>query len=332
MEGRLTMNKKVLAGASLALGVMIAASGALAQGWPKAKPVRILTGYPPGGPTEVIGHVLAEHLSRELGATFYMEGKPGAAGNLAGELMVNSPRDGYTLNIAGLGILTVNKELYGDKMSYDPATAFAPITILVRLPVLVEASAKIPPKTFAEFVAYAKANPGKLNHGSPGIGTLPHLAAELMAQRMGFKSEHIAYRGTGPFSQGMMQGELQWAFDVPQTAMSLSKNGHAKLLAVSGKSRNKHFPDVPTLEEVGMSDTDWTVYFALVGPTGMPKDIIAKLNAAIVKGWKDPAVTQRLVNAGVDPYTTSPEEMAKIVASDRAMWSKVVRDRGIKVE
>lgn len=326
------MKNKMFAGAVLALGLVVAAAGAVAQEWPKAKPVRILTGYPPGGPTEVIGHVLADFLSKEFGSTFYMEGKPGAAGNLAGELMVNSPHDGYTLNIAGLGILTVNKELYGNKMPYDPATAFAPVTILVRLPVVLEASAKVAPKSYQEFVAYAKANAGKLNHGSPGIGTLPHLAAEVFAQRIGFKSEHVPYRGTGPFSQGMMQGELQWSFDVPQTAMSMSKNGHVRLLAVSGKQRDKHFPDVPTLEELGLTDTEWTTYFALVGPSGMPKDIIAKLNAAIAKGWKDPAVTQRLVNAGLDPYTTSPDEMDKIVARDRATWSKVVRDRGIKVE
>ena len=318
--------------AVLALGFGLVAGDALAQAWPTGKPVRILTGYPPGGPTEVIGHVLAEHLSKAFGTTFYMEGKPGAAGNLAGEMMVNLPHDGYTLNIAGLGILTVNKTLYGDKMPYDPATAFAPITILVRLPVLLESSAKLPAKTYAEFVGYAKANSGKLNHGSPGIGTLPHLAAALFAQRIGFKSEHVPYRGTGPFSQGMMQGELQWAFDVPQTAMSMAKNGHVNVLAVSGSKRYAHFPNVPTLEEAGAKDTDWTTYFGLVGPSGMPKDIIAKLNAAIVKGWKDPAVTQRLRNAGLDPFTTTPDEMLRIVARDLGMWSQVVRDNNIKVE
>lgn len=324
--------RKMLAPLTVLLGVVLVASGASAQAWPAAKPVRILTGYPPGGPTEVIGHVLADYLSRAFNSPFYMEGKPGAAGNLAGELMVNSPHDGYTLNIAGLGILTVNKTLYGDKMSYDPATAFAPITILVRLPVILEINSNLPVKTYKDFIAYAKANSGKLNHGSPGIGTLPHLAAELFAQRMGFKSEHVAYRGTGPFSQGMVQGELQWAFDVPQTAMAMAKNGQVRVLAVSGSKRDAHFPDVPTLEEVGAKDTDWTTYFGLVGPSGMPKDIIAKLNAAIVKGWKDPTVTQRLLNAGLDPYTTTPDDMLKIVARDLSMWSKVVRDNNIKVE
>ena len=318
--------------AALALALAVFAGEALAQAWPAGKPVRILTGYPPGGPTEIIGHVLADHLSRAFNTTFYMEGKPGAAGNLAGELMVNAPPDGYTLNIAGLGILTVNKTLYGEKMSYDPATAFAPITMLVRLPIILEANGKIPVKSYSEFVGYAKANSGKLNHGSPGIGTLPHLAAELFAQRVGFKSEHVAYRGTGPFSQGMMQGELQWAFDVPNTAMTMAKNGHVKLLAVSGTQRYKPFPDVPTLDEVGFRDTDWTTYFALVGPSGIPQDVVVKLNQAITVGWKDPKVTERLSNAGLDPYTTTPEEMAKIVARDRDMWSKIVRDSNIKVE
>ena len=331
MEGGLNMNKKLLAGAALALGVALAASGALAQAYP-SKPVRVLTGYPPGGPTEVIGRVLCDYLSRTMGQPFVLEGKPGAAGNLAGELMVNAPHDGYTLNIAGLGILAVNKVLYGDKMPYDPATAFVPITTLVRLPVILEVSTKVPAATYKDFIAYAKANSGKLNHGSPGVGTLPHLAAALFAQRAGFKSEHVPYRGTGPFSQGMMQGELQWAFDVAQTAMSMAKNGQVRVLAVTSKQRYAAFPDAPTLDELGMKDAEWTTYFGLIGPSGMPKDIIRKLHDEIVKGWKDPEVTQRLKNAGLDPATNSPEEFAKIIERDRTIWSAVVRENNIKAD
>ena len=307
-----------------------ASANVCAQSYP-TKPVRILIGYPPGGPTEVIGRVLADHLTQAMGQSFYVEGKPGAAGGLAGEVLVNSAPDGYTLNIVGLGVIATNHVLY-DKMSYDSLRDFAPITLLVRLPVILEVSSKIPPASYRDFIAYAKAQDGKLNHGSPGIGTLPHLAAELLKMREGFMSEHVPYRGTGPFAQGMMQGELQWSFDVPNTAITLTRSGAVRVLAVAAKTRHPSFPDVATLGELGVADAEWDTWFGLAAPRATPKDIIDKLHAEIERGWKRPEVAQRLRNAGLEPSTTNPEETAKIFAASRERWSAVVKANNIKAE
>ncbi len=314
--------------AALALAFAFAAPAA-AQSYPN-KPVKILTGYPPGGPTGLIGQVLADHLSKALGQPFYVEGKPGLAGNIAGAILASSPPDGYTLYIVGLGLVAVNADLYKN-MTYDPAKAFAPITLLVNLPIVLEVSSKIGVNTYQDFLKYVKSGV-KLNHGSPGIGTLPHLAAELFKSKIGFQSDHVAYRGTGPFANAMMTGEVQWSFDVTNTALTLHQNGFVKLLAITSPQRYPNFPDVPTMAELGQPDMTSTTWFGLVAPAATPKEIITKLHDEIVRGWNMPEVAKRLSNAGLDPTTTTPEETAKIFAADRAKWGAVVRANHITAE
>jgi tripartite-type tricarboxylate transporter receptor subunit TctC len=319
---RLVSAAIVLAAAGLAASVH-------AQTYP-SKPVKILTGYPPGGPTDVIGRVLADHMTAAMGQPFYVEGKPGAAGNVAGAILANSPPDGYTLYIVGLGIMAVNYDLYSN-MTYDPAKAFAPITLLVNLPIVLEVNAKLNITTYKDFIAYAKSGV-KLNHGSPGIGTLPHLAAELFKSKIGFESAHVPYRGSGSFATGMMQGEVQWAFDVTNTALTLYQNKFVNLLAVTSNGRYPSFPDTPSVVEVGIPDFVSTTWFGLVAPAATPKAIIDRLHAEIARGWAMPEVAQRLKNAGLDPATTTPEETAKIFTADRARWGAVVRANHITAE
>lgn len=313
-----------------AAALVALAAAAHADTYP-SRPVRVLTGYPPGGPTELIGRVLTDHLTKAMGQTFYVEGKPGAAGNVAGEIAANAPPDGHTLNIVGMGIMATNRMFYPD-MKFDPQTAFAPITVLVRLPILLEVSTKLPVKTYQEFVAYARQHGAAFNHGSPGVGTLPHLAAELFKSKMGFQSTHIPYRGTGPFAAAMQQGELQWSWDVPHTAATLAKNGAVRLLAVASAKRPEQFPDVPTLAEQGFGETDWNAWFGLVAPAGTPAEIIDRLSREIAAGFKDPENVTRLRNAGLEPATTSPTDMARMSAQDRIVWSEVIRANNIKVE
>lgn len=314
---------------ALAAVALLLAGAVHAQAYP-SKSVRILTGYPPGGPTDVIGHVLAQHLSQTLGQSFYVEGKPGLAGILAGELLANSPPDGNTLYLVGLGLMAVNADLYPN-MTYDPAKAFAPITLLVNLPVVLEVNAKLPVNNLKEFIAYAKSG-AQLNHGSPGIGTLPHLAAELFKEKVGFSSTHVPYKGSGPFANAMMTGEIEWSFDVTNTAITLLKGGFVKLLAVSSPQRYPTFPSVPTFTELGMPAFTFTTWFGLVAPAKTPRAIIDKLYEATAKGWHDPKVVAPLVSAGLDPQVTTPEETAKIFAADRARWGAVVRENHIKAE
>ena len=320
----------IRSGLAAGVALLVAAGAALAQAYP-SKPVHVINGFQPGGPTDVIGRILADHLTKVLGQPFLVEGKPGAAGNIAGEYVANQPPDGYTLYLAAWSAVIVNKALYAN-LPYDPATQLTPITLLVRINMPLVVSTKLPVGGYDEFVRYAKANPGKLNHGSPGIGTLPHLAAELWRQRLGIASVHVPYRGSGPYAQGMAQGEVQWAFDSPNTALTLMKNGNVKAFAITGKSRDSSFPDVPTLEQLGMPDTDWNTYFALVGPGKLPHAIAARLYEEATRAWHDPEIAQRLTNVGFIPVTTTPEETARIFARDRAVWTKVVHDNNIKAE
>jgi len=320
-----------LAALAVATAFLAIAPGAvMAQAYP-SKPVRFVIGYPPGGPTDLMGRILAESLSKSLGQPFVVENKPGAAGNIAGAQVATAAPDGYTIHLVGLAIMTVNHVLYKN-MTFDPATAFAPISLLVKLPIVLEVHKDIPVNTYQEFLAYARKAGTSLNHGSPGVGTLPHLAGDLFKTRMGFKSEHIAYRGTGPFAQGMTQGELQWSFDVTNTALTLSQNKTVKLLAVSSAKRWPAFPDVPTFTELGVSDMEWSVWFGIVAPAGTPKPIIDTLSQETAKAWAMPENAQRLRNAGLEPFATTPEETAKIFKEDRERWSKVVIDNNIKAE
>ncbi len=315
--------------ALLVLAVLAVAATAHAQTYP-SKSVRILTGYPPGGPTDLIGRVLAEYLTTKMGQSFYVEGKPGAAGSVAGGILANAPADGHTLYIVGLGLVAVNADLYPD-MPYDPAKAFAPITLLVNLPVVLEVNAKLPVTNVKDFVAYAKST-SQMNHGSPGIGTLPHLAAELFKERMGFQSAHVAYKGTGPFANAMMAGEVQWSFDVPNAAITMLKGGYVKLLGVTSAERYPSFPDTPTFVQLGMPEFTFTTWFGLVAPAKTPRAVIDRLHDTISQGWHDPNVVAPLVKAGLDPTVTTPEETAKIFAADRAKWGAVVRANHIKAE
>jgi tripartite-type tricarboxylate transporter receptor subunit TctC len=304
-------------------------AAAQAQTYP-SRAVRVLTGFPPGGATDVIGRVLTDTLTSRLGQTFYLEGKPGAAGNLAGEILANAPPDGYTLYLVGMGVATINHALYGN-MPYDPATAFAPITLLVRLPLILEVNASLPVANFQDFVRYAKSG-ARLNHGSPGIGTLPHLAGALLAAKLGVESAHVPYRGTGPFAAAMMQGEIEWAFDVPNAALTLLSGGYVRALAITSAKRQTAFPSVPTVVELSIGDLVIDSWFGLVAPARTPRAIVELLSRAVAQGFAQPEAAARLRALGYEPATTTPDGTRAIFAADRARWGAVVKAHNIKAE
>jgi tripartite-type tricarboxylate transporter receptor subunit TctC len=302
---------------------------AAAETYP-ARPVRVLTGYPPGGATDVIGRVLVDTLTNRLGQSFYLEGKPGAAGNLAGEILANAAPDGYTLYLVGMGVAVVNHALYGN-LAYDPATAFAPISLLVRLPLVLEVKAAMKVANYQEFVAFARSG-ARLNHGSPGIGTLPHLAAALFTSRIGFESAHVPYRGTGPFVSAMMQAEIDWAFDVPSGTLTLQSGGFIKPLAVTSAARYAAFPTVPTIVELGMPDLVMDTWFGLVAPARTPRAIVELLSREVAKAFALPEPAARLRALGYEPATSTPDETTAIFAADRARWGAVIKANNIKAE
>lgn len=321
--------RRRIAAAGLALCVFVG-SAAQADTYP-SRPVRVLNGFPPGGATDVVGRVLTDHLTQSLGKPFVFEPKPGAAGNIAGETLVAAPADGYTLYVVAPAVITVNPDMY-KSMSFDPATAFAPITLLARLPILLEVSTKHPAKTFEEFIQFARTTSTPLNFGSAGIGSLMHLAGEIMKMRYGFKSEHVPYRGTGPFAQAMMQKELDWSFDVPTTAAQLSQGGHVRLVGITGDKRDARFPGVPTLIEQGFAEATWVTWFGLVTKAGVPKEIINLIASEVRKAYQNPDLAGRITAAGLEPVSTTPEETVRIFAADRARLSEVVRANNITAQ
>ena len=321
------MRRFVAMAALFAVGMSAAAH---AQDYP-TRPVRVLTPFAPGGGTEVVGRLLCDQLTQAFGQSFYLESKPGGGGNIATEILVRSPPDGHTLLINSVVALGTNPALY-PHLSFDPVNDLVPVTMLVKFTNVLEVSQKLGVKTLPEFVAYAKANPGKLNHGSPGIATMPHLAAELLKKRLGFTSVHVPYRGTSPMAQGVLQGEVQWAFDSPTTALTMVKNGAATVLAVAGSQRDPRFPGVATLLEQGVPDTAWDTGHMLMAPAKTPKPVLARLAAEIAKSFRTDTAVQRLTAVGVDPNPTTPEEAARIVDESRARWSAVVIANNIKVE
>jgi len=326
----IVLSRRSLFAAAAGLAAVVAAVPAAAQQWP-TKPVKVLIGFAPGGPTDIVGRVMAEHLSKTLGQPFVVESRPGASGIIAGQALLSAPPDGHTIYVVSFGIIATAKAMY-DTMTYDPATAFVPVTPLVRSPLVLEVSARLPVKTFQEFVAYAKQNSGKMNHGSPGVGTLPHLAMELFRQRQAFDSQHIAYRGNGPAAQGMMQGEVDWAFDVPSTVLQLVKGNHVRPLAVTTPQRWPELPDVPTLAEVGFADGEWTQWFGLVAAASAPRAAVERLAAEVANGWKQPENVARLKAIGYEPWSMTLDEAAAFFAAERERWTAVVKANGIKAE
>jgi tripartite-type tricarboxylate transporter receptor subunit TctC len=322
--------KRVLSAAAAIAAALMSPATSNAQEYP-TKPVKVLIGFASGGPTDLIGRIMSEHLSKALGQPFVVESKPGASGVLAGQALVAAPADGYTIYVVSFGVIATAKAMMAS-MTYDPAVEFAPISMLVKSALIVEVSTKTPVKTWQEFVPWAKANSGKLNHGSPGVGTQPHLAAELLRQRLGFDSQHVAYRGTGPFMQGMMQKELEWAVDSPSGTLPLLKGNHIRAIAVASEKRWPEFPDVPTLTELGMADAVWPAWFGLVTRTGVAKPIIDKIAAEVAKGWKDPDNVAKLRTIGYEPWATTPEETTRLFAEDRERWTAVVKANHIKAE
>lgn len=314
------------------LGLLAAAlAGAThAQEYP-TRPVRVLSAFAPGGGTEVLGRLLCDQLSQAFGQSFFLESKPGGGGNIASELLARSPPDGHTLLINSMVAVAVNPALYRN-LSFDPVKDLVPATMLVRFTNVLEVSIKLGIKTLPEFVAYAKANPDRLNHGSPGIATMPHLAAEALKMKLGFSSVHVPYRGTALMAQGVLQGEVQWAFDSPLTALNMVKNNAVNVLAVAGAARDPRFPGIATLQEQGVPDSAWDTGHMLMAPARTPKPVLQRIAAEVAKGFRNEAVAQRLNAAGVDPSPTTPEEAARIIDDARARWSAVVIAARIKVE
>jgi tripartite-type tricarboxylate transporter receptor subunit TctC len=301
---------------------------AFAQEWP-SKPVKIVVPFAPGGGSDFIARYIAKKLSDELKQPFIVENKPGAGGNIGTEQGIKSAPDGYTLTLIASSY-TVNPSVY--KLNFDPVNDITPIVQLSQGPLIVVANPKVPAKTLKEFVAYAKAKPDAVNYASSGSGSIIHAASELFNQRAGTKMTHVPYKGSGPALTDTIAGSTQVFFSSATTAVPHIQGGRLNALAVTTANRIPALPNVPTVAEQGVANYDVTLWHGLIGPKGMPADVVNRISAAVNKSLKLKETEEQLQNDGVAPAGGSPKQFGDTIRREIDMWRKVVEEANIRAE
>ena len=299
---------------------------ARAQAYP-TRPVRIVVGFTPGGANDIVARLIGEWLSERLGQPFLIENRPGAAGNIAAEAVVRAPPDGYSLLFAGTPN-TVNATLY-DKLNFTFVKDIVAVASLIRTFYVMEVNPSVPVKTVPEFIAYAKANPGKINMASSGIGGGHHLAGELFKMMTGVQMVHVPYRGAAPALTDLMAGQVQVMFDNMVSSIEFIRSGKLRALAVTAATRSVVLPDIPTVGDF-VSGYEASGHQGIGAPRNTPIDIIDKLNKEINAGLVDPKLKARLADLGGTVLVGSPADYAKLIASEVEKWGKVVRAGNIK--
>ena len=314
---------------SLLLGALLAATScaALAQGYP-SKPVRLVVTFPPGGAPDILARLFAE--KAQLGQAVVIDNKPGAGGNIGAADVAKSPADGHTLVLATVGTHSINGALYS-KMPYDMVRDFAPVAHIASAPNLLVVTNSLPVKNVAELITYMKANPDKLSFGSPGVGTSVHVSGELFKSMTGTQMVHVPYKGRQFAIPDLVGGQIQVMFDNMPSALPMAKEGKIRALAQTTAKRSPAAPDVPTVAETvpGFEATTW---FALFAPAGTPREVVQKLNAEVQRVFKLPDVADKLKGLGLEPWISTPEELAAYQAKEIVKWAKVVKDSGAKAD
>jgi tripartite-type tricarboxylate transporter receptor subunit TctC len=318
---------RILTSAILALGILTAGL-ASAQQYP-TKPVRIVVPFAPGGGSDFIGRFIAQKLSERLGQQFIVDNRPGAGGNLGAELALKSPADGYTLLLIA-GSYTVNPSLY--KLAFDSANDISPIIQLSQGPFVVAVHPTVPAKTLKEFMDLAKKQPDKFSYASAGQGSITHLASELFLDMAGLKIVHVPYKGTGPALNDSIAGNVQLIFGSVSTTLQHIKSGRLRGLAVTTSKRISAMPELPTVAESGVPGYDVILWHGLVGPKGMPKAIVDRLNSEAGQILKSKAMEDLLAADGVTPAGGTPDQFQTLIKSDIERWRKVVERAHIKLE
>jgi tripartite-type tricarboxylate transporter receptor subunit TctC len=316
------MRRIVVAAAALLL-----AAPAFAQSYPD-RPVRIIVPTPAGGPVDVMARLIAAGLPATLGQSVFVENKPGAGNTLGSRQAASADPDGYTLMVSAASGLIMSPMIYKNA-GYD-ASSFAPVALIAETPQLLVINPQLSFKSIAELVAYAKANPDKLNYSTGGTGTLPHLAAELFKQQTGAKIVHVPYKGGGPALLGVVAGEVQMTFDPLATSLQLIKDGKLRALAVAGPKRIAALPDVPTMTESGYNTLTVGAWTALLAPRETSPAIIAKLNAAANAALNAEPMKSALVKIGAEPRGGTPQQLADHMQAEKEKWAPIVQALDLK--
>ena len=310
--------------------VCAVATGAHAQPFP-AKPIRLIVPFPPGGAVDFFARVVQASLTENLGVPIVIENKAGASGMIGAEFVARAPADGYTLLIGNIASLAINVGVY-PKMTYDPTKDFTPIVRTVDVNYALVVNPVVPARTVAELIAYARANPGKLAYGSAGSGSLPHLATELMKAQTGIDVVHVPYKGGGPMVTDLLGGSVQMVIADQANLMPHVATGKLRAVAVAGPQRSPNAPELPTMAESALTGFDATAWQGVVGPAGMPPDVVRRLNEAFNRVMAMPDVRAKLIGGGVDPVGGTPEAFGNFIRAEIAKWSKIARDVGARAE
>src|SRR5581483_148787 len=313
----------------IALAALPLAGVARAETYPD-RPVRVIVGFAPGGPTDVIARIVSDKLTASLGKQFYVVNQPGAGSNTATGMAAASPADGYTLLVVSTGFV-INPSLFA-KVPYDPVRDFAPISIVAVSPTVTTLHPSVPAKTVKELIELIKANPGKYSFAAPGVGSTPHLSGEIFRITYGLDLPTVQFTGAGPAIQSTVGGHTPVAFSAVPPAAPQIKEGLLRALAVTAERRSSALPDVPTLAEAGVTGQEASTLTGILAPAGTPREIIALLHAEIVKIVALPDVQKRLDDLGFEVVASTPDAFAARIQSEMEKWGKVIRDAKIKVE
>ena len=305
------------------------APSAWAQSWP-AKPIRLIVGFTAGNSTDTIARVFSTRLGEALGQTVVVENRPGAGGNIGIETVARAAPDGYTLLHSGGSPIVVGVHLY--KLSADLIKDLVPVTPTARTTMYLVVRPSLPVRSVAELVAYARANPGKLNYGSAGAGSGMHIAAEMFLHAAKIQVAHVPYKGAPQALTDLVGGHINLTFSSIPPVLQHIKAGRLQLHGISSARRSPQLPEVPTISEAGVTDYEWTTWFGLLAPARMPKPIAARLNAALVKVVRAPDLISQLEILGYDPVGGSPDEFAAFIRTEVVKYTKVVKLSGVKVD
>ncbi len=313
----------------VAASLAAASAACHAQSWP-AKPIRMLVGFPPGGPTDVVARLVSEKVAGQVGERFVIDNRPGAAGNIAVEILAKANPDGHTL-LYSSNAIALSPGLYS-KLGYDPLKDIAPVTEIGSGCLIFVVHPSVPVTSVKEFIDYAKARPGQLNYASSGAGTSTHLAAVLFSQRTGIQTQHIPYKGTAPSLVDMIAGRTQFLMGAVLTAVPHVRDGRLRALAVTGAKRIQSLPELRTLEESGLPGLVVTTWQGLFAPAGTPAALLARVNAQFAKAVHSPELKPRLEQQDMEPTGPGVAAFTAMYYAELKKWTKVAQDAGLKAE
>ena len=308
---------------------LLSALPALAQTWP-ARPVHVIVPFAAGGSVDIVARLLGQRLGDELGQPFIVENKGGAGGTIGANQVAKAPGDGYTLMMMHQG-LAFNASLYAN-LPYDTLRDLAPIAYVGATPNALVVTDALPVNTPQEFIAYARANPGKVSYGSGGIGSAGHLSIEFLQALTGIKLTHVPYKGSGPALTDLMSGQIQAMLLTMPAVMPYLKSGKLRAIATSGAKRSPALPALPTLEESGVAGYEYAPWYGMFGPATLPRPVAARLHQAVNGILREPAIRDQFARQGLEVQTLTSEQFGDILRSDVAKWGKIIRDAGVRAD